>query len=326
MGERIINNSYSVLISWPIKDEYMQKLKDEFLNLHFVRCVDPTEMFLYVEDTDIMFAGKLQREHFIRAKKLKWLQLHGHGVDSYLFPELKASDVLLTNASQVHSIPMAEHVFAMLLFHTRRLKGLTEAQKQNSWIKNELYHEFTELYKKTMLLVGVGNIGKEVAKRAKAFGMKVWGVRRNPRKENKYVDKMYSFNELEDAINGADYIILSLPATSETISLFGKRVLQAMKENALLINIGRGSVIAEHELIDFLSNHPTNSAALDVFEVEPLPPTSKLYQMDNVFVSPHVSGISPAIQERQYEIFRSNLNKFLNGEKLDNLVEKNLGY
>jgi len=321
-----LNTASKALITWDIPEYYLNKLKENFATIEFVKKFNANEINREIENADILFAGRVSEANINKAKSLKWIQLHGHGIEKYLFPKVLDSEIILTNANQVHHIPMAEHAFALMLNYTRKITHLHEAQKKSYWAKQDYYTEMMELYDKNLLLIGTGNIGSEIAKRAQAFGMNVSGLRRNSNLKHQYFEKIYSMEELHTIIPSMDFIISTLPLTSETKHTINKTQLMLMKKDALLINLGRGGVIKEEDLIVHLKKHKRFHCALDVFDIEPLTSDSALYQLQNVFVSPHISGISPQIAERQYIIFKNNLERYIQDKPLFNVVEKSLGY
>lgn len=321
-----MTTSLKVLITWDIPEQYLKKLKKEFTEIEFVKKIDIKEIDDDIEDAHILFSGKLTESNINKAHALKWIQLHGHGVEKYLFPKVMEEEIILTNARQVHHIPMAEHAFALMLNYTRKVTELHDAQKRNEWAKMELYNDMRELYGKNLLLIGTGEIGTEIAKRAQAFKMLVKGLRKNAHKPHPEIEEIYGMKDLKNLLPEMDFIIVSLPLTEETTDLITKKELKQMKEDALLINIGRGGVINEQDLCSHLKECGRFHCALDVFQREPLQADSEFYDLPNVFVSPHISGISPHIIERQYHIFRDNLQRYLMGKPLKNLVKKNMGY
>ena len=178
-----------------------------------------------------------------------------------------------------------------------------------------------------MGLVGVGSIGRNVAKHASALGMRVIAVREHPEKEKpQYVDEVLPTSKLLGLLAQSDYVVLSAPVTSETTGMIGSRQLAAMKSEAFLLNVGRGPLINEAALIEALQQHKIGGAALDVFDQEPLPPDSPLWGMEDLLVTPHTAGISEKMWERHYSLFSENLRRYLSAEPLLGLVDKHSGY
>lgn len=271
-------------------------------------------------------AGHFPSNCILRASRLRWYQQWGAGVDWLMrHPEIAALDFLLTNASGVHAIPISEHILTFLLAFARGLPAAIRDQQQHLWQSNG-HNELFELAGKTMLLVGVGAIGRRTAQVAGALGMRVLGVRSDPSKTVPGIERMYSPQELEKALPEADFVVLTIPLTPDTRGLFGARSFAQMKPSAYLINIGRGGTVDEPALIQALQNGQIAGAGLDVFASEPLPPDSPLWNMPNVIITAHYSGLTPHYDERAMDIFIDNLERYVKGEPLRNLVDKKRGY
>ena len=271
-------------------------------------------------------AGSFPRDLLTQAPNLRWFQQWGAGADWLLrYPEARSSDFILTNVSGIHAVPISEHVFALLLAFARALPTALRAQREHTWLDEDDVPVF-ELVDKTLLLVGVGEIGERIAALASAFGMTVWGVRNDPSKDAPNVSKMAGTESLRDLLPDADAVVLTVPLTEETRGMMGEGEFGAMKKSAYLINIGRGGVVDEGALIEALSEGRLAGAGLDVFEEEPLPETSPLWDMENVIVTSHYSGSSPRYTERAFKIFIDNVNRYRAGEPLHHVVDKERGY
>jgi phosphoglycerate dehydrogenase-like enzyme len=242
--------------------------------------------------------------------KLRWVQNWGAGVNHIPLERFAERGIILTNTSGVHAFPIAETIFAMMLSFTRKLHVSIRLQMTKEW-KPETPDE---IHGKTICIVGVGAIGKETAKLAKAFGMTVWGVTYSG-KLSPNVDKMVDRSGLEDALKASDYVVVTLPLTDETQQMIGEREFAAMKPTAMYINIGRGKTTDEKALVSALRCGIIAGAGLDVFEEEPLPADSPLWEMDNVIVSPHHSGSTVRYEERAVDIFIRNLHDFVAGRE-----------
>lgn len=276
-----------------------------------------------LNDIEIV-AGHLLPDLLRRAPNLRWYQQWGAGTDWLMRrPELLEKDFILTNASGVHAIPISEHILTLMLALARKIHHAVRAQAAGKWVEIE---EPEELAGKTMLLVGVGAIGQYTAKLAAAFDMRVIGVRRNPANQVAEVSEMVGSDQLYRVLPEADYVVLTIPLTQETRHLFNDAAFQLMKPSAFIINIGRGATIDEAALIHALQNGQIAGAGLDVFETEPLPADSPLWQMDNVIITSHYSGNTPHYDQRAFEIFIDNLQRYITGAPLRNLVDKQLGY
>lgn len=290
------------------------------------------EMEPLVDQIDVL-AGYIPFEWFPRARKLRWFQQWGAGVDWLLrYPEAARMDFILTNASGVHSIPISEHILALMLAFARRLPSAIRAQERHMWGQEwEKRMEVSEpavfeLAGKTMLLVGVGAIGRRTARAAHALGMRVVGIRRNPSQSEQGLDAVFGPDALLDCLPDADFVVLTIPLTQETRSMIEERALASMKRSAYLINIGRGGTVDEPALIAALQSGQIAGAGLDVFAKEPLPAGSPLWDLPNVIITPHESGDTPHYHERALAIFIDNLERYAKGERMKNVVDKARGY
>ncbi len=287
---------------------------------------DRAEIEAALDEIEIAVGG-FPHDLLPRAHNLRWYQQWAAGADWLLrHPEAADLDFVLTSASGVHPIQITEHIFAMLLAFARRLCRAVRAQERHEWIRHNRWGDIFELYGKTMVLVGVGAIGARVAEVATAFGMHVLGVRRNPQQSAPEVAAMFAPHQLLEVLPEADFVVLTIPLTHETRGMIGERELRAMKPTAYLINIGRGGLVDEGALIRALREGWIAGAGLDVFETEPLPQDSPLWDMENVIITPHYAGLTPHYHERAMAIFLDNLRRYMAGEPLRNVVDKRLGY
>jgi D-2-hydroxyacid dehydrogenase (NADP+) len=261
-----------------------------------------------------------------RAPRLRWVQEWGAGVDWLLHqPEAAELDFTLTNASGVHAIPISEQILAYLLAFARGLPAAIRAQDRHVWQPAKRDQLF-ELAGKTMLLVGVGAIGERTAVIAAALGMRVLGIRRNPAGDLPGVEAIYGSDRLYDLLPEADFVVLTVPLSHATQGMIGERELRAMKPTSYLINIGRGGTIQQPALIQALREGWIAGAGLDVFDQEPLPATSPLWELGNVILTAHYAGLTPAYDRRALAIFLDNLKRYRAGEPLKNVVDKAAGY
>lgn len=262
---------------------------------------------------------------------VRWLQQWGAGADWLMeHPDLARKDFALTNVSGIHAVPISEQILAYLLAFARNLPRSVRSQTARRWWRGadrpETSPDQFELAGKTMLLLGVGAIGARTAKLAKAMAMRVVGVRRNADKTAEFIDEMVPLDDLHSALPDADFVVLTLPLTNNTHHLIGEAEFRAMKESAILINIGRGGLVDEEALVQALQEGWIAGAGLDVFETEPLPESSPLWEMENVIITPHMAGDTPHYDERALAIFLDNLRRYRAGEPLTHVVDKELGY
>lgn len=270
--------------------------------------------------------GHVPPDLLARMPKLRWYQQWGAGADWLLrHPEIAARDFILTNASGIHAIQISEHILALMLAFARRLPQAMRAQWRGDWERQPRERLF-ELAGKTLLLIGLGAIGSRTAQVAAALGMRVLGVRRNPAGPIPGVEQIVGPDRLLGILPLADFVVLTIPLTPETRHLIGEQELRAMKPSAYIFNIGRGGTIDEAVLIRALREGWIAGAGLDVFEKEPLPADSPLWQMENVIITAHYAGATPHYNERALGVFLDNLRRYRAGEPLRNVVDKSLGY
>jgi phosphoglycerate dehydrogenase-like enzyme len=258
------------------------------------------------------------------APQIRWHQTPSAGVNHILTPTYLERDITLTNGAGTFAIPIAEFVLTYILFHAKTIPQLLELQASHTW-KRSIQLPMQEVWGKTLLILGAGSIGQEIAKRASAFGMQVWGSRRHPQPTPGF-DRIVGTDEWRSLLPEADYVVLATPLTPETRSLIDASALQAMRSTAYLINIARGAVVDEAALITALKEGWIAGAGLDTFHTEPLPPESPLWSLPNVFVTPHCSGFSARIAERTIALFLDNLSRYQSGQPLRNVVDKTTGY
>jgi phosphoglycerate dehydrogenase-like enzyme len=273
-------------------------------------------LFEAAPDADVLVHGdfhnpQLFLETFPRAPRLRWMHVLSAGIDRQLSPEIIVSPVPMTNGRGVFSRPLGEWAIGAMVYFAYDLPRVLRNQRAGVW--EPFAHE--ELHGRTVAIVGYGDIGQAVGERATAFGMRVNPIRRNHQPE-----------DLIGAMEAADYVALTAPLTPETRGLIGARQIAAMKQTAVVINVGRGPVIDQGTLLAALESGKIRGAALDVFETEPLPGAHPFYKMDNVLLSPHCADILPNSRELAVEFFVENFLRFAKGEPLRNIVNKHAGY
>ena len=316
-----------------ISDKQVAQVRKMATGYRVVVTLDATEVEELLPSIEIA-VGDFPRDLVVRAPKLRWWQQWYAGVDWLMsHPEVAELDFTLTNMSGLHAVPITEHIFAMLLAFGRDLPNVIRAQERKEWIPHEREDVF-ELAGKTMVLIGVGGIGSHTAQVANALGMKVIAVRRHPdgnagEKHHQQVagiERTVGTGQLRSVLPEADFVVNTLPLTPETRGFIGEAELRAMKPTTYVVNVGRGKTIDEEALIRALEEGWIAGAGLDVFETEPLAPESPLWQMKNVLVSPHYAGQTDRYDERAVAIFLDNLERYLSGKTLRNVVDKRLGY
>jgi phosphoglycerate dehydrogenase-like enzyme len=264
------------------------------------------------------------QELWPRFRRLKWIHALAAGLDGLLFPELVSSDIPLTCSRGVFARSLGEFAVAGMLFFAKDLRRLVRQQGEGRWEQFDV----EELNGRVLGIVGYGEIGRAAAVRARAFGMKIHALRRNPEKSkgDPLVDARFSPAELDELIAGSDYLLAAAPLTPETRGLIGRRELSLMKSTAVILNLGRGPVIDEAALIEALRANRIRGAVLDVFDQEPLPEGHPFYALENVLLSPHSADHTATWLDEAMSFFIANFERWTNGDPLAALADKKAGY
>ncbi|HXW16847.1 MAG TPA: D-2-hydroxyacid dehydrogenase [Candidatus Acidoferrales bacterium] len=314
---------------WRPPQQMSLAVKRRFPEMGVVHLPDCSGLDAELPDT-VIFAGYFIRANQLRlAKRLKWIHSTAAGISELISPELLESGILVTNASGVHSITIAEHVLGMLLALARRFPDAVCSQLKSRWAQQEIWKATPppqELRGAMLLLIGLGAVGRAVAELARAIGMRTVAVTRSGRGDDTLAEKIFAASNLDAAIAEADYVVLAAPETSETRQLFAARQFAAMKPSSCFINVARGSLVDEVALVAALQERKIAAAALDVTAQEPLPPESPLWHCPNLFITPHLAGASDHLWKRQTELLIDNLERWFDGRELVNVVELKRGY
>ena len=314
---------------WNLPRRLVEGLEHDFPAVRFLTPADQAAADRVLPAADIVLGWAVRPENFALAQRLRWIQVTAAGVGPMLFPALVESPVILTNGRGLHAVSMAEHTLGVMLAFVRKLHLARDAQRERRWLQRELWSEppdFGELAGGTLGLVGFGAVGSAIGARARALGLTVVAVRRNPAPDPGPAHEQWGVERLPELLERADWLVLAAPSTSETRGLIGAAELACMKPGAVLVNLGRGALVDEAALIDALEHGRIAGAALDVFEHEPLDHASRLWNLPQVIATPHISGLGPRYWERSVELFARNLRAFLAGEPLVNVVDKRAGY
>jgi phosphoglycerate dehydrogenase-like enzyme len=310
----------------PVMPETIRRRWPEMLVVHLP---DYERLPQELPDTDIFVGASLRPEQFQHARKLKWIHSTAVGVSQLMYSELRSSGVILTNPSGILSALMAEHTVGLMIALARHFPDSVRYQDRARWSQIEVSSQpgpLTELSGQLLLIVGYGSIGREIARRARAFDMRVWGVTRSGKGDATHIEKILPIAQLEDALPHADYIVLSAPDTQETQKLLGPAQIAKMKPGARLINVGRGSLLDEAALIRALETGALGGAALDVAAAEPLPAESPLWKAPNLFITPHTSGVSDRLWQKETKLLMDLLGRWFDGRDLFNVVDFTRGY
>jgi phosphoglycerate dehydrogenase-like enzyme len=296
---------------------------------HTVVCGNSPAIFDdWVADANVILywsgTRDLLRNVFLRSPRLQWIHSRWAGMDATLFPELIASPVPLTNGTGVFSPSLGEFALGAILYFAKDFRRLIRNQMAGVWQEFDVH----AIEGQTVGIVGYGDIGREVAKRAKAMGMRVLALKRHvtPQTTDPLVEQFFTPAQLCEMMARCDYVVASAPLTPETHHLIGEREIGAMKPDAVILNIGRGPVIQERALLPALVEGRIKGAALDVFEQEPLPPGHPFYSLENVLLSPHSADHTVDWKLNAMRFFLEQFARFERGEPLQNLVKKHLGY
>jgi phosphoglycerate dehydrogenase-like enzyme len=338
-------DTISVLCTLHFTDELLEPLRAASPRLQVTQqtCHNTAEVASALSghsDLEVLYTFYLPPNVLDLARGLRWIQLHSAGADHILEHPIMQSDVAITTASGIHATPIAEYVFASILAQRWRVPLWTHCQRERTWPTGRwsLYAR-PELRDSTLGIIGYGSIGREVGRLGRAFGMQVLALRRSAgRSEIGYAvkdtgdpqgsvpERFYPPEALHEMLARCDYVVVALPLTTETHHFIGKAELQAMKPTAYLVNIARGPTVDQSALVQALQEGWIAGAGLDVFEEEPLPANSPLWNLENVLLSPHVAGFTPHYDERATALFAQNLARYAVGKPLLNLVDKRREY
>jgi phosphoglycerate dehydrogenase-like enzyme len=314
---------------WNPPPEMPERIRARWPEMRIVHLPRYDRILDELPDSDIFVGFSLRPEQFALARKLKWLHSTAAGVGQLMYPELRKSGIEVTNASGVHSIPMAEHILGTLIALARRFPDCFRYQQQARWAQQELWNAPVrprELRGQILLFIGFGAIGREVAKIIRPLGMRVWAVTRSGRAEEGLAKQVFPASKLDEALAQADFVVLAAPETPETRKMIGAREIALMKPSAYFLNVSRGALVDEPALISALEQHKIAGAALDVASQEPLPPENPLWKLDNAFITSHMSAASEHLWERQTNLLMENLERWFAGDELLNRVDLNRGY
>jgi phosphoglycerate dehydrogenase-like enzyme len=314
---------------WNAPAWFPQRLQQEFPHVNVVHLPDYKRVDEEIGDAEIVVAWSIRPEQIAAAKKLRWIHSPAAAVHQLIFPELVNSDIILTNAREVHGPVVAEHVIALIFALAKRIPGSVRLQEKHVWGQQILWDELPrvrEVAGATLGLIGLGSIGGAVAKSAKALGMRVIAVREHPEKGSEGADAVFRPAQIDEVFRQSDYVVLAAPVTTSTKAIANAERLALMKDDACLINVARGPLVDETALSAALRGKKIGGAALDVFPKEPLAADSPLWDVPNLLITPHTAALSEKLWERHYALFSENLRRHLAGQPLLAAVDKWKGY
>jgi phosphoglycerate dehydrogenase-like enzyme len=315
---------------WNVPAWFSKKLQADFPEIEVVHKQSCEGAENYLRDCEILFAFSLRPEQFRLAQNLRWIHAPTAAVHQLLFPELVTSDVILSNSSEVHGPVVAEHVMALVFALAKKIPQAVRLQQNHIWGKSAIWNNGPrprEIAGATLGLIGIGGIGRAVARLASALGMRVIAVRESPEKERpQAVEAVYASSQIKDLLSQSDFVVVAAPLTEATRGLINADRLAAMRPDSYLINVGRGPHVDEAALADALRNHRIAGAALDVFDQEPLPAESPLWELENLLIMPHTGSLTEKLWQRHYAVFSENLRRYLAHQPLRFTVDKCKGY
>ncbi len=312
-----------ILLRVELTDRHREEIASAVEGAQLVMPESEVEMLDVMPQVEVVF-GSLSPEMFRRGERLRWVQTWGAGVDGQLFKSFVDSNVVLTSGRGTVGVHLAEHAMALLLGLTR---GIAWAVRKPGWDQRmPIRNASWELVGMTMGIVGLGGTGRELARRAGAFGMRVIAVDPEDVDVQPCVASCWKMDRFHDLLALSDVVSVCAPLTPDTRGMFDERAFRSMKSGALLINVTRGGIMDEHALVDALARGRIAGAGLDVVPVEPLPPDHPLWKMENVLITPHTAGGSPNRQDRIVNLFCENLKRLEAGQPLLSVIDKKKGY
>lgn len=319
--EQDAHRSCVVAVLRSLEDRHVAAIEAVDPRVRVVRVTDRTTWLEEAPEAEVILGFRPLREGALRARHLRWVHAAGAGVEN-LSQDVAGTDIVVTN-SHVHGDVIAEHVFALILAHSRRLNDAWRSQEARRWASRELVGEV--IAGRTLGILGLGTLGTAVAHRAQAFGLRVVGTKRTP-EPVPGVDQVYPPLDLETVLRVSHVLVVTLPLTRETRGLLGERELRLLPRGAFLVNVGRGGLVQEAALVRVLEDGHLGGAGLDVFEEEPLPEDSPLWSLPGVTITPHVGGAFPGYMDRVVPLFCENLRRYLEGRPLQSVVDTSRGY
>lgn len=317
-------NVKNIVVLANILDHEKEKLTLAYPDMNFSFMAPKNATQDIIDKADIII-GNPSMHVSINNPHLQMLQLNSAGSDYYIQEGILHPQTKLANASGSYGKAIAEHTIGMMLTLNKNFKTYINNMAQGIW---KDVRQGKEIYRSTILIVGLGDLGYQLAKRLKAFDCHIIGMKRTPASLPPYVDELYTIDDLDKQLPKADYVVLCLPQSKDTIHLFNKTKLLKMKEDAMLINVGRGSAICTQDLVEVMQTGHLYGAALDVLEQEPLDSKHPLWKMNNVFITPHVSGgfVWSSVREYFIDLAIRNIDHCLKNEELENSVDFTTGY
>jgi phosphoglycerate dehydrogenase-like enzyme len=314
-----------LVFGWDIPDAALDALRAKFPGVDITKATGG-EFIVALPIADAAVAWSMTPDEFAAASKLRWFQSIGAGVERVILPGMRERGLIVTNSSGIHGANISEHLLAMMLAFARKLPALIRATEHGQW-RDDVRSSIFELGGQTLHVVGYGDIGQALGRKASALGMRVTATRRHPgSSSDDNADSITGFDQLQTRLANADHVAITLPQTPETVNLFDSELLGKIKPGAYLYNIGRGPVVDTQALIQALDSGQLAGAGLDVTEPEPLPADSPLWGRENVIITAHTAGGTPFFFDRLMGIVSENLRRIQAGEQPMNIVDLEAGY
>jgi D-2-hydroxyacid dehydrogenase (NADP+) len=314
---------------WNPPADTAERMRARFPGMRIVHLPDLQGIEQELADTDIFMGYALAANLLAFAPKLKWIHAVSAGVTQFMYPGLRERGVIVTNATTVHCVPIAQHVLGTLVALARRFPDSLRYQQQARWAQDELWTAAVkprELRGQVVLFIGFGAIGRETARLVRPLDMRIWALTHSGRGDTYLAERVLPTAKLHEVLPEADFVVIAAPDTPQTRNVMGAREFGMMKRTSYLINVARGTLIDEPALIAALEARLIAGAALDVTVKEPLPAESPLWKLDNAFITPHVSGATENTWEREEELIAENLKRWFSGRGLLNIVDLARGY
>lgn len=314
---------------WNAPEWFSRRLARDFSQVQVVYLADYSLVDAEISDTDIAITWSIRPDQVKTAKHLRWIHSPAAAVHTLIIPEIVNSDIVITNAREVHGPVVAEHVFALIFALAKKIPDAVRLQQKREWGQQRMWDELPrvrEVAGATLGLIGLGAIGRALVRSAKALGMRVIAAREHPEKGTEGADQVFGPTQIDEVFRQSDYIVLAVPFTESTTALANLARIALMKPGACLINVGRGPLLDENALAAALTTRKIAGAALDVFPKEPLDPQSLLWDLPNLLITPHIAALTDKLWERHYALFAENLRRYLDRKTLLGVVDKHKGY
>ena len=313
----------------PTKYNYLlnnlKKLLDKNNIYKFININNETKLQKSIFDLDILVCYQIKESIFnLRSDKLKWIHFGASGIDSSLSSSVVNSKVIITNSKGINSDSVSDYVIGMMLYFSNSFFECINFKLNKKWNQWKIAKTTYQLNNKTIGIIGYGCLGKSIAKKAKAFNMNTIAIKRLQKiqQSNRYIDELLPLEKINYLLKESDFIVIACPLTPYTKNMITKNDFDKMKSSSVIINPSRGGIVNEEDLVFALKKNKIYGAALDVFNIEPLPEQNDLFNLDNVFLSPHISGNFPGYQDKVIDVFAMNLNLFMRNKQLKNKVCK----